>query len=80
MGHPMSQTPGAVGTATKARRRPLVINRYGRVADAPDPTRPRRACACCGAEFQPSKRRRMLCADCFVNASSVVENATLGSV
>ena len=40
--------------------------------DAPEPwakdlpiDRPKRACARCGKEFQPTGKRRMLCAECF---------------
>ena len=33
--------------------------------DAPDPTRPERPCARCTNKFQPTLRRRMLCARCF---------------
>ena len=32
--------------------------------------RPRRPCACCRKEFQPTRRRRMLCRNCFVRGSA----------
>ena len=35
------------------------------IHDKPDPSRPERPCACCGRRFQPTTRRRMLCAECF---------------
>ena len=67
MGHQMSQTPGAVGTTA---RRAFEVNRWGRLHDRPDRSRPRRACAICEQAFQPTVRRRMLCAHCFVMADS----------
>ena len=67
MGHPMSQTPGAVGTTAQ---RALEVNRWGRLHDRPDHSRPRRACAICEQAFQPTVRRRLLCAHCFVTADS----------
>ena len=48
----------------------LVVNRWGRLHDRPDRSRPRRACAICEQAFQPTVRRRMLCAHCFVMADS----------
>ena len=35
------------------------------VTDKPDRRRPKRSCSCCGKFFQPTIRRRMLCAQCF---------------
>ena len=46
--------------------------------DAPDLARPPRPCSCCKREFQPSVRRRMLCAACYRNAPRLyAEDATL---
>ena len=41
--------------------------------DLPDAARPERPCALCGRSFQPTARRRMLCAGCFGRASSTME-------
>ena len=49
-------------------RRALVINRWGSLVDTVDHSRPPRPCACCGVEFQPSRRRRLLCRFCFLGA------------
>ena len=35
------------------------------IHDRPDPSRSECPCACCGNTFQPTIRRRMLCASCF---------------
>ena len=35
------------------------------MTDAPDKSRPKRPCARCDAKFQPTVRRRLLCARCF---------------
>ena len=56
-------------------RQALVINRWGRLVDTPDRTRPPRPCSCCGEVFQPSRRRRMLCRLCFVSARGAREYA-----
>lgn len=36
----------------------------------PDLDRPKRLCARCGASFQPTHRRRLLCLSCFTGGHS----------
>ena len=66
MGHPMSQTPDA--QRQRKRTEGLIP------LDAPDMTRPTRPCSRCGSRFQPSTRRRMLCADCHRSADEWYES------
>ena len=55
----------------------LIGNRSAGVFEGPLPSpktdprldRPKRPCACCGRRFQPTVRRRLLCAGCFGSAS-----------
>ena len=53
----------------RTNRRALVINRYGHVADVDDLSRAPRPCSRCRREFQPTRRRRLLCENCFRYAS-----------
>ena len=58
-----SSTPRAARMGPTARRTSLSGACF--FYDQPDPSRPRRACSACGAEFQPTTRRRVLCRACF---------------
>ena len=46
-----------------------------RQGDRPLPDRPERPCSRCGKMFQPSLKRRMLCASCFGRATGGDEAA-----
>ena len=76
---PLSQTPGCACGHARARERVMItMNSLGRLVDQKDFARLPRACSCCGAAFQPTMRRRMLCGSCYRQGSSIVENATVG--
>ena len=70
-----SHTPNAVRKRAQRAQRPR--DRYIGTgtpvfpSDQPDLTRAARQCACCGGAFQPSLKRRMLCAACFHKAPDV---------
>ena len=74
MGHPLSQTP----EAQRERLRRDGLSSLGHLLDQKDLSRPTRPCSCCGVEFQPTRRRRMLCGPCYRHASPLVENTTVG--
>ena len=68
MGRLLSQTPDAVRQRERKRL-------DGFALDSPDLARPERPCARCSTMFQPTTRRRMMCAACYRQASGAyVEN------
>ena len=54
--------------AQRARERYIGTGTHVFPLDQPDLTRPERPCACCSIVFQPTARRRMLCAACWHKA------------
>ena len=62
MGRLLSQTPDAVRQRERKRL-------DGFALDSPDLARPERPCARCSTMFQPTTRRRMMCAACYRQAS-----------
>ena len=64
MGRPISQTR----SARRAQRVRALYDAAVIPLDAPDLARPARPCSRCGVVFQPSTRRRMLCATCYSRA------------
>ena len=45
--------------------------------DQPDPDRPERPCNACGRTFQPTLRRRLLCAGCYRDDGNSAANSIL---
>lgn len=53
------RSPEAEAKTKKRARQPQAHSQDKKI------DRPKRPCACCGNRFQPTVRRRMLCARCF---------------
>ena len=70
-----SHTPNAVRKRAQRAQRPR--DRYIGTgtpvfpSDQPDYSRDERPCSCCGGAFQPSRKRRVLCAKCYLTAPDV---------
>ena len=79
MGRIVSQTPRAV--RERAERAHRARERYTGTpvfpSDQPDYSRAERPCSRCSTMFQPSTRRRMMCAACFHKASPRDESGVI---